>query len=118
MENAESEIQSYFRIILGLIFLLTSLVGLYWIAEVIYQLWNSPKTVPLVVMIIELLEETQSPILISSEGAEINLPASWPVIVGVFLAIVLISSIGVIIKLLLSKSLLLLFPEINTQNKR
>jgi hypothetical protein len=111
MKNIEKkEAHSGFRIILGIVFLLISLAGLYWVAEVIYQLWNSPKTVPFVTMFIELLEDNQLPILKSREGAEINLPASWPVVVGVFLSIVLISSIGVIIKLFLSKSLQLLFP--------
>ena len=106
------KIGSGFRIILGITFLLISLLGLYWIIEVIYQLWNSPKSVAFLSIFIELLEENQLPIIKSREGAEINLPSSWPVVVGIFLSIVLISSVSVVIKLLLSNSLLLLFPEI------
>ena len=88
---------------------------MYWVIEVIYQLWNTPKSIPFVTLFIDLLAENQLPIIKSREGAEINLPASWPIIVGIFLSIVLISSVSVIIKLLLSKSLLLLFTEIHSK---
>ena len=101
----------YLRLILGSTFLLISLLGLYWVVEAIYQLWNLPKTIPFVTVFLDLIEEDQLPILKSREGAEINLPSSWPVVVGIFLSIVLISSVSVIIKLLLSSSLFLLFPE-------
>ena len=118
-DSNPKKLYSSLRIILGIIFLLVSFVGLYWVVEVIYQLWNTPKSIPFVTLFIELLDENQLPIIQSREGAKINLPASWPVMIGIFLSIVLISSVTSIIKLLLSKSLFLLFPEIhNKQNDK
>jgi hypothetical protein len=100
--------------ICGIIFLLIALFGLYWVAEAIAQLWNSPKSVPFVSLFIDLLEENQEPILRSTKGGEINLPASWPIVVGVFLSIVLISSVGLLIRSFLSNAMYLLFPGQNT----
>ena len=98
------------RKICGFIFLLIALLGLYWVAEAIVQLWNSPKSVPFVSLFIDLLEENQKPILSSVQGGEINLPASWPIVAGLFLSIVLISSVGLLIRCFLSNAMFLLFP--------
>jgi len=103
---------SNIRTILGMMFLLIALFGLYWVAEAVLQLWNSPKSVPFVSLFIELLEENQAPIMRSTQGGEIYLPASWPVVVGLFLSIVLISSVGLLIRCFLSSALHLIFPGI------
>ena len=111
MDGAQlNDRQSDIKKSLGIIFLLIAFSGLYWVAGAIQQLWNSPESVPFVATFIDLLEENQAPIIRSVEGGEINLPASWPVAVGIFLSIVLISSVGLLIRCFLSNALLLLFP--------
>ena len=102
------------RNLLGIILLVIALLGLYWIAEAVFLIWNSPRSVPFVSLFIELLEENPKPIIKTKEGSEINLPASWPVVVGIFLSIVLISSIGLLVRSFLSNALLLLFPHLHT----
>lgn len=98
------------RRMLGVILLLFALSGLYWVADAIIQLWNSPRSVSFVSLFIDLLEEDQEPVFVSKDGTQINLPASWPVVVGLFLSIVLISSAGLLIRSFLTSALALLFP--------
>ena len=101
------------RRLLGIVLLLTAFLGLYWVVESVILLWNSPRSVPFVSIFIDLLEENQKPLIRTKEGSEISLPASWPIVVGIFLSIVLISSIGLLVRAFLSNALLLLFPRLH-----
>jgi len=113
-ESGSQEEISDTRKYLGIAFVLIALLGVYWVAEAIIQLWSSPKSVPLVSMFIDLLEENQKPLILNpAQESGLNLPAPWPVVVGVFLSIVLISSVILLIKSLLESGLLLLFPGIH-----
>ena len=101
---------------LGIIFLLAASLGLYWVVEVIMQLWNAPSSVPLISMFIDLMDYNQKPIIFDPEqSVEMNLPLAWPVVAGGFLTIVLISSISLLLKMFLTFSLLLLFPDLHTE---
>ena len=79
-ENEQSESGRF----LGIILLVLAMFGLYWMVDAIIQLWNSPKSVPFVSLFIQLLEENQKPTNPSGNGAEINVPASWPVVAEIF----------------------------------
>ncbi|MCU7806168.1 MAG: hypothetical protein KZQ96_23595 [Candidatus Thiodiazotropha sp. (ex Lucinoma borealis)] len=107
MNNEKSDIGR----ILGIILLILAGLGVYWVADAVFQLWNTPKSVPFVSLFIDLLQENQKPIMKSSNGAEINLPDSWPVAIGIFFSIVLISSIGLLVRSFLTIGLSLLFSE-------
>jgi hypothetical protein len=114
MNNEQPDIER----VSGVILLFLAGLGVYWVADAVIQLWNSPRSVPFVSLFIDLLQENQKPIIKSSNGSELNLPASWPVIIGIFLSIVLISSIGLLVRCFLTNGLSLLFPgSISTKGK-
>lgn len=113
MDNPSDRMEgTEFRRFFGVFLLVFAAVGGYWIVDVALQLWNTPKSVPLVSFFMELIQEHQESIIKLKNGTEIHLPSSWPMIAGVFLTIVLISSIGLLVRTLLSSGLSLLYPEL------
>lgn len=115
MLASEQDQQSEFRRKLGMALLLLGVFGLLWISVLIYQLWYTPKSVPFVSMVIEFLEQDQKPVMKDENGREINIPESWPVVVGIFLSIVLISSMSFMVHALISAAISLLFPDLKRQ---
>lgn len=109
--------QAEIRRKLGIAFRVLAAIGLLWIGNTIDQLWNAPRTVPFVVMFIELVDISDDAPLISNNGKEVNLPKSWPIAAGIFLSIVLISSAGSIVHTLISAAISLLFPELKTKKR-
>ena len=101
-----------FQEYLGALFITIALCGVYWVFSVVITLWNDPNSVPFIAFFVEKLTVDGSPI-ISGPGGEINWPDNLQVIVGVFLTIVLISSIGLLAKTFLIAGLCLLFPKIH-----
>ena len=96
---------------LGLLFIGIALAGLYWVAGMFYSLWNEPTSVPFISIFVELINENQRPFIDGANG-QLNWPTSWPIIVGVFLTIVLLSSASILIRTFLILGLCLLFPKI------
>ena len=97
---------------LGWVFIAVSLSAFYWVFTAVISLWNDPSSVPFIAFFVEKLIVDGAPI-ISGPGGEINWPDNLQVIVGVFLTIVLISSIGLLAKTFLVAGLCLLFPKIH-----
>lgn len=101
-----------FQEYLGISFIAIAFCGVYWIFTAVISLWNAPESVPFISFFINQLE-TNGVTIIAGPGGEINWPEKWQVIVGVFLTIVLISSIGLLTKTFLVAGLCLLFPKIH-----
>jgi len=97
---------------LGWVFIAISLSAFYWVFTGVISLWDDPSSVPFIAFFVEKLIVNGAPI-ISGPGGEINWPDNLQVIVGVFLTIVLISSIGLLAKTFLVAGLCLLFPKIH-----
>ena len=97
---------------LGWFFIAVSLSTFYWVFTAVISLWNDPSSVPFIAFFVEKLALDGEP-LISGPNGEIHWPDNLQVIVGVFLTIVLISSIGLLAKTFLVAGLCLLFPKIH-----
>ena len=97
---------------LGWLFIIISLAVFYWVFSNILALWHDPSSVPFVKLFVEKLAMNGEPIM-SGVNGEIFLPENFQIIIGVFLAIVLLSSFSLLAKTFLVAGLCLLFPKIH-----
>lgn len=115
MSNLESNgLISEIRKVLGAVLLLMALYGFKWLAETLLQLWEDPKSVAFVALIIEY---SGSELIQAFKfgTTEVNIPSSWITIFGIFLSVSVLRLAWSMVKSLLMMAIFLMFPTSHKQ---